>query len=154
MFARTGRPDSERPLTPRGVVRMRRAARGLRTQFDDLGLLASSPLVRALETAEIVAEAFDGLRVERTDVLASGSTDRFLDWYREVAGAGVVAAVGHEPWLGAWASRLLAGPTADFVVFRKGSACLLEFPGRIEPGGAVLRWHLAPAQLRALGGGA
>jgi len=151
-FARSGRPDGERPLTAKGIRRMRLAARGLREELAELAVLATSPLVRAVETAEILAEAFDGIRVERVNALAQGPPDAVLAWYRGVAEAGTVAAVGHEPYLGAWASWLLAGPAADFVAFKKGGACLLEFPGRIEPGGAVLRWHLGPSQLRALGG--
>jgi len=151
-FARSGRPDDERPLTGKGTRRMRVAARGLREVLGELGVLATSPVVRAVETAEIVAEAFDGIRVERVAALATGPHDAFLAWYRDVAGTGMVAAVGHEPYLGAWTSWLLAGPVADFVAFKKGGACLLEFPDRIEPGGAVLQWHLAPSHLRALGG--
>jgi phosphohistidine phosphatase len=151
-FAGTGRPDGERPLTGKGIRRMRLAARGLRAELEDLAVLATSPLVRAVQTAEILADAFDGIRVERVAALAAGPPGAFLDWYRGLAGTGTVAAVGHEPFLGAWASWLLAGPAADFVVFKKGGACLLEFPGRVEPGEAVLRWHLGPAHLRALGG--
>ncbi len=151
-FARSGRPDGERPLTEKGIRRMRLGARGLREELGDLAVLATSPLVRAVQTAEILAEAFDGLRIERVEALATGPHEAFLDWYRHVAGTGAVAAVGHEPYLGAWASWLLAGPAADFVAFKKGGACLLEFPGRIEPGAAVLRWHLGPSHLRSLGG--
>jgi phosphohistidine phosphatase len=150
-FARAGRPDGERPLTEKGIRRMRLSARGLREALGGLGLLATSPLVRAAQTAEILAAAFGGTRVETVEALASGPAEAFLLWYRGVADAGTVAAVGHEPFLGAWASWLLAGPTTDFVAFGKGGACLLEFPGPVEPGGAVLRWHLAPAHLRALG---
>ena len=151
-FARTGRDDGERPLTARGRSRMRAAARGLRAQVDGIDLLATSPLVRAAQTAKIVSEAFDGCPVEEVEVLAMGPADAFLSWYRMVADTGLVAVVGHEPYLGEWASWLLAGPSADFLVFKKGGACLLEFPEGIDPGRAVLRWHLAPSQLRTLGG--
>lgn len=150
-FARTGRPDDERPLTEKGMRRMRISARGLREALGGLDLLATSPFARAAQTAEILAEEFGGIRVEKVRELASGPAEAFLAWYDGVADVGTVAAVGHEPFLGAWASWLLAGPSAGFVAFRKGGACLLEFPGPIEPGGAVLRWHLAPAHLRALG---
>jgi phosphohistidine phosphatase len=56
-FAKTGKDDSERPLTDDGKTKMRRAARGLRSLVPKLDLLASSPYVRAHETAEIVADA-------------------------------------------------------------------------------------------------
>lgn len=151
-FARTGRDDGERPLTDKGRRRMRLAARGIHEQVDSIDLLTTSPLIRAVQTAEILTEEFGGSAAEEVDVLATGPADAFLSWYRTVAGIGLVTVVGHEPYLGRWASWLLAGPTADFLVFKKGGACLLEFPGAIDPGRAVLHWHLAPSQLRALGG--
>lgn len=151
-FARTGRDDGERPLTDKGRARMRLAARGLRAQMDGIDLLASSPLVRATQTATIVSREFDDCPIREVEVLATGPADAFLSWYLTVADSGLVAVVGHEPYLGEWASWLLAGPSAGFFVFKKGGACLLEFPAGIEPGRAALRWHLAPAQLRALGG--
>jgi phosphohistidine phosphatase len=151
-FARTGRSDDDRPLTEKGRRRMGLAARGLRELTGEIDLLTTSPLIRAAETAEIISEAFGGTPVEEVEMLAMGPADAFLSWYRTVADNGLVAVVGHEPYLGEWASWLLAGPSADFMVFKKGGACLLEFPDRIDPGRAVLHWHLAPAHLRTLGG--
>jgi phosphohistidine phosphatase len=120
--------------------------------IEEIDLLTTSPLIRAAETADIVSEEFGGTPVEEIEMLAMGPADAFLSWYRNVADMGLVAVVGHEPYLGEWASWLLAGPAADFMVFKKGGACLLEFPDRIDPGRAVLQWHLAPAHLRTLGG--
>ena len=51
-----------------------------------------------------------------------------------------------------WAAWMLTGGWHDFAVVKKGSAMLLEFPGSMKPGTAVLHWFLAPAQLRRLGG--
>ncbi|HEX4469200.1 MAG TPA: phosphoglycerate mutase family protein, partial [Gemmatimonadaceae bacterium] len=56
-FAASGRNDDLRPLTEEGRSKMRRAAQGLRTVVGRIAHLASSPLVRARETAEIVAPA-------------------------------------------------------------------------------------------------
>ena len=57
-FARTGRSDDERPLTPAGKKEMARVARGLRRLVPKLDALAPSPLVRARDTAAIVARAY------------------------------------------------------------------------------------------------
>lgn len=154
VFARTGQSDGYRPLTEKGTRRMQLAARGLWELVDQIDLLATSPLVRAVQTAEIMSEAFGGIPIVETDVLATGPDSAFLSWYRGVADSGLVAAVGHEPYLGEWASWLAAGPSADFLVFKKGGACLLEFPDEIEPGRAVLNWNVAPAHLRVFGGSA
>ncbi len=153
VFARTGQSDGYRPLTEKGTRRMQLAARGLYELVDQIDLLATSPLVRAVQTAEILSAAFGGIPIEEVDVLATGPESAFLAWYREVSDSGLVAVVGHEPYLGEWASWLAAGPSADFLEFKKAGACLLEFPDAVEPGRAVLQWHVAPAHLRVLGGG-
>lgn len=154
VFARTGQSDGYRPLSEKGIQRMQLAARGLYELVDQIDLLATSPLVRAVQTAEIMSEAFGGIPIVETDVLATGPDSAFLAWYRGISDSGLVAAVGHEPYLGEWASWLAAGPSEDFLVFKKGGACLLEFPDEIEPGRAVLNWNVAPAHLRVLGGSA
>lgn len=150
-FARTGKSDYYRPLTERGRDRMARGAAGLRTLVPRIDVLATSPLTRAVQTAEIVAAAYDGLRIERADSLASGDPGAFLDWLGEAGSDDVVTAVGHEPHMSDWAAWMLTGGRHDFAVVKKGSAMLLEFPGALTPGTAWLHWFLAPAQLRRLG---
>lgn len=150
-FARTGRSDHHRPLTERGRDRMAKGAAGLRTLVPEIDVLATSPLTRAVQTAEIVAEAYGGLQIEQADSLASGDPGAFLDWLGECGSDDVVAAVGHEPHMSDWAAWFLAGGRRDFAVVKKGSGMLLEFPDALVPGAAVLHWFLTPAQLRRLG---
>ena len=51
-FAETGKSDDERPLTDKGRKKMKRVSRGLRAIIPDIGLLVTSPLARAHETAD------------------------------------------------------------------------------------------------------
>ena len=150
-FARTGQSDYYRPLTNRGRVRMEQGAAGLRTLIPDIDVLATSPLTRAVQTAEIVAKAYGGLSLEHADTLGTGDGQAFLEWLGECGPDDVVAAVGHEPHMSDWAAWLLTGGWHDFTVVKKGSAMLLEFQGPLKPGTALLHWFLAPAQLRRLG---
>jgi hypothetical protein len=46
----------------------------------------------------------------------------------------------------------LTGTEKRLFSFRKGGACLLEFPGEVGAGTATLLWALTPAQLRELAG--
>ena len=151
-FARTGKSDYYRPLTERGRSRMEKGAAGLRTLVPEIHLLASSPLTRAVQTAEIVSAAYDDMPIEEVDSLATGDCQDFLDWLGDCDPGEVVAAVGHEPHMSDWAGWLLTGGPDDFTWVKKGSAMLLEFTGRPRRGGATLLWFLAPAQLRRLGG--
>jgi phosphohistidine phosphatase len=150
-FAATGKPDDLRPLTDTGRRKMRRAARGLRRLVPRLDVLAPSPLTRATQTAEIVAEAFHGIQVTPVDELAPDAVpDALVPWLRGQAPDATVAVVGHEPHLGFLVGWLLTGRHASFVELKKGGACLLEFDDPPAAGGATLLWALPPRQLRAL----
>src|SRR5687768_7995727 len=124
-WSHSGKPDAERPLTDDGRRRMRRAARGLRMVVPSLDVLATSPLVRAVETAELVAKEYDGPKVETVGQLAPEHPgDDLLPWLRGHPGEAVVAVVGHDPHLGFLVGWLLTGRHESFVELKKGSACL------------------------------
>ncbi len=148
-FARAGMDDAARPLTDEGRRRFGRAARGLARLVPKIDLLATSPLARAIQTGEIVREAFGVERVVRLAELEPGADPaELLGWLRRQRPAPTIAVVGHEPHLSGFVGCALAGAPADFVELRKGSACLLDL-GRVpRPGGARLRWLLTPRQLR------
>lgn len=152
-WSHTGRPDAERPITDVGRRRMRRGARGLKEVVRSLDALATSPLTRAAETADIVARAYSGIEVEVVDALApEHPVDDLLPWLRGHAPEAVVAVVGHDPHLGFLVGWLLTGRHESFVELKKGAACLLEFDDPPAAGGATLRWSLSPSHLRSLGG--
>lgn len=151
-----GHPDDfARPLTPEGRTKMTQGARGLRTVVPELEVLASSPLVRARETADIIAAAYSPIAPVVVPELAPGHKSREVArWLERQGGHGVVAIVGHEPGLSRTVSWLLAGGDRSLLDLKKGAACLLALDDDIGPGRATLLWALAPAQLRALGGAA
>src|SRR5919204_6466934 len=65
--------DDQRPLTPKGRKRFRRAARGLAAILKRPDALLSSPLPRARETADIAAKAWRKVKVADTPALAGGT---------------------------------------------------------------------------------
>src|SRR5687768_18397133 len=80
-FARTGESDDLRPLTDEGKDEMKSVAKGLRDEVEDLDVLATSPLVRARETADIMAQAFGIDRPEVERSLTPGTSfDEFEKW--------------------------------------------------------------------------
>ena len=142
--------DHARRLTEAGRKDMRRAAKGLRKISPDLDILASSPLVRARETAEIVERVFGGPEITELAALAPGAAaEELLNWLRDQR-AGTVALVGHEPDLSRMAAYLLTGETRGFLELKKGAACMLEFESEPAAGAGSLCWSLAPGQLRRL----
>lgn len=152
-FAATGAPDSERPLTPFGRRRMKSNARGLRRAAPEIQALATSPFLRAAETARIVAAEYKLSAVQELPTLTPERAPRELSiWLRQQEPDATVAIVGHEPHLGLVATWFLSGGEASRIALKKGGACLLEFDGKVAAGGARLHWLLTPAHLRALGG--
>lgn len=151
-FARTGEPDGLRPLTRQGRRRMRRAARGLAAVVPKVDVLASSPLTRAVQTAEIVARRYERAKQHRLPSLAPGKPmNALLGWLAQHPPGRTVAIVGHEPHLGEFVSWALTGLRESFVPLKKGAACLIEFPGEVKPGRATLLWLMKPSQMRAIG---
>jgi phosphohistidine phosphatase len=161
-WAKTGKDDDERPLTPRGTREMRRAARGLRQLVSEVDAIGTSPLVRARETAAILAEVYDVVPDEARSI-GDGDRRAILRWVRSAAAVVAkkrgtrggervtIAVVGHEPDLSVSISWLLTGraPEEDspWVELKKGGACLLSFDGRPRPRQAHLRWLLTRSQL-------
>jgi phosphohistidine phosphatase len=151
-FAATGKDDSFRPLTKDGRWKMERGARALRHALPSLNVIATSPYTRAVQTAKIVAAAYDDVDVEQLDALTpEGRPQAFLTWLRKREADDRVAAVGHEPHLGSLVYWLLTGEAAEGrIAMKKGGACLLELDARSRAGKATLLWSLTPSLLRRL----
>ncbi len=146
------RKDSSRRLTGAGRKAMRKAARGLREVAPEIDLLAASPLARAHETAEIVAETLRVGRVVEQKLLApEGDKRALIAWLRRRPPRSTVALVGHEPDLSALASLLVSGNGRPRIALKKGACCLIEFSQGAAAGKGMLLWLLQPSQLRKLG---
>jgi phosphohistidine phosphatase len=151
-FATAKRDDALRALTKQGRWKMERVAKGLRRAVRSIDLLASSPLVRATETAAIVSAAYGGLKVSGAPAFAPDSPiDAALEWIRRHGSAPTMAVVGHEPSLSTLATWLLTGSRESRLMLRKGGACAIEFTAPPRAGEGQLLWLLTPAQLRRLG---
>jgi phosphohistidine phosphatase len=149
-------PDSDRPLTPKGVKRMRKAAKGLRRLGIPFDSVLTSPLVRARQTAEIVAQALGlGDHLEELSALAPGNSVSDL-WsgltpYQDHEH---LLLVGHEPFLSTVLSYLLTHDEKRSVTvdFKKGGLCRVEITALPPNKSGILHWLLTAKQLRALAG--
>ena len=93
--------DAERPLTGKGMKRMRKAAKGLRELDIPFDSILTSPLVRARQTADIVASAL-GMesKLEEISGLAPESTvEHLMFGLTRYQDRQHVLMVGHEPLL-------------------------------------------------------
>lgn len=150
-WERQGKDDRLRPLTPKGKKEVRKAAAGIVLLVPGLDLIATSPWIRAVQTAEIVNKEY-GVDVEEVEQLTSDHRPEALKpWLEAQRGREVVALVGHEPHLGLLVGYLLTGRSASFVDLKKGGACLVELDDPSRPGSGCLEWLLTDRELRRLG---
>ena len=147
----SGTPDIDdraRPLTPRGRKRFKKAARGLAQILPKPDALFTSPLPRALETAEIAAAAWGGVTPTQDPRLEGHPEDLLPDLAGHPADA-LVAIVGHEPDVSRLLARLVGGAGVG-LAFKKGGAALVDI-GAAGAGQGRLIWFLPPRLLRRLG---
>ncbi len=142
--------DNKRPLTPDGVSRMRKAARGLARIGVTIDIVLTSPLVRARQTAEIVAGGLEPRpSLINIDSLApDGSYAAIIADLEKHGRRQRIALVGHEPSIGELGARLIGSRHA--LEFKKGAICRIDLDEvpPVSPGD--LRWLLTPKILRAL----
>ena len=143
--------DAKRPLTPEGVSRLRREAKGLQALGVTFDQILTSPLVRARQTAEVFAQAQDEkVPVAQVEALAPGGTPaQVVHALAEYARRKAIALVGHEPNLGELAAKLLG--TRAPVPFKKGAICCIEFDALPPARPGTLAWFATPKMLRKLG---
>jgi phosphohistidine phosphatase len=145
-----GGKDFDRALTAEGRAQLARVARGLRRLKVAPAAILSSPLVRARQTAEIVAPVL-GQEVEIVDRLAAGvSFEQMLRIVEDRDDAGSLMLVGHEPDFST-AAALLVGAPEDALVLKKAGLIRVDFHGPPAVGSGQLRWLLAPSQLALIG---
>lgn len=145
-------PDEERALTEEGRRKTRQAAKAMHVMRLSFDVIFSSPLVRALQTAEIVADTPRlKRRLQLTEHLAPQATSqKQIAWLKNLRPAPTTALlVGHEPNLSALISRLLTGDEDIAIHFKKGGLCkvTVERPGS---GCATLEWLLTPKQMELM----
>lgn len=143
--------DDVRPLTRRGIQSFAAVVAALRHLDVRIDVVLTSPLVRAHQTADLLAAGLVGTpEVEVCAALAPGVTSReTLKSIGRATASRRVALVGHEPGLGQLAAALIGGRRA--VPFKKGGACRIDIADWTHPRGTLV-WFLPPRLLRALGG--
>lgn len=142
--------DTKRPLTRDGAERMKRITRGLRAIDMRVDVILTSPLVRAVQTAEILSDGLEAHPgVLRVQALAPGNSPA------RVAGAlaahrksRAIAVVGHEPGLGELAAWLIGAKQP--VPFKKGGVARIDIDTWPPDASGRLVWHATPRLLRKL----
>lgn len=144
--------DFERPLSRAGKERFSKFAEQLAERDFAPLLVATSPLVRCRQTAELVVKAVEKAgdqRVKLVEVEAlvpGGDRNELINWTEERAKEfDRIAWVGHAPGVGRLTAAMIGG--RGEIRFAKGAVAAVRFPGYPEPGDGELRWLLTAKML-------
>ena len=151
--------DADRPLTPEGRTKLQVMAEGMRRLDLKFNLIFTSPLLRARQTAEVVADVLElQHKVKLLESLAPGkgligAESGKAEIFMEMGAYNFARAllVGHQPDLSELTSFMLTGNRNLNTEFRKGALCAIEMTSIPPRGPGLLRWLLQPRQLREIG---
>ena len=150
--------DEDRPLTNLGrqeVALMAKVLERLGVQPD---VILSSPLVRAWQTAEIVAARFgaESALTQSIDMAPGGSPAGVLAQILRHGRPAETVLTGHMPGVGILAGYLAWNQRDAAINFRTAGICRIDLPdGSPAPGYGDLRWLIPPkvgARMLEVGG--
>ena len=141
--ARPGVNDADRALTPEGKQKLREILRVAAAAEVLPTLLLSSPLKRALQTAEVAKEILGSKTdIVRSKALMPGSTvDQTWDEIRTHRDEAQILLVGHEPLFSHLSAFLLGTPSLK-IDFKKGAILRVDFESFPPQPHGLLRWYV------------
>jgi phosphohistidine phosphatase len=141
-----GHSDADRELTSEGREKLRRVLKRARSADVSPSLILSSPYKRAVQTADVAAEAleYEGKVVETEALIPNASPEQVWEEIRARHDESAILLASHEPLMSILAAFLLGAPALQ-VDMKKAALVRIDCDrlGR-EPRG-VLKWMLTPA---------
>ena len=135
--------DFYRKLTEAGVEELTAFLPDIAHLLTESGNLKiwTSPLVRARQTAELVAEATAVEVIQPQEFLETGDYVAFMEALKQEDDGFNLALVGHEPYMSNWTKELIGAA----IPFKKGAVAFFTVDMTAEPIGN-LEWLLAPGE--------
>jgi phosphohistidine phosphatase len=134
--------DSDRPLTDEGRARFAEMSKKLMECGVGPRLIATSPMVRCVQTAQVLAKAVGGGAevVQREELLPGGDPEGLFVWTaKQARHHDEIAWVGHAPDVGLLAAAVL-GLGEGWLHFSKGAVAAIRFDDSLRSGRGELRW--------------
>lgn len=141
--------DAERALTGKGRDEITSVAQWMVSRGYEFDVIATSPLKRARQTAEIIG-SFQGTksRIVVWDALAVGGDLDAICWnLGQCEENGKVLIVGHEPTLSMLISRIITGIDSAAIVMVKGGLAKIRNYSFLHRPSGELQWLLSPRQM-------
>ena len=157
--------DDFRPLTFTGINKMRKNAKGLAKICARPQAIATSPLTRARETAQLLAEAWKGLPIATCESMRPDApASELVSWFKNhfelesnLASQPVVL-TGHNPHISSLLNWFLSAESrggrredgSSAFELKKGGAAFIKFAGLPQKNRGELVWMLTPRLMRQL----
>ncbi len=143
----TALQDQWRYLTEKGRSTAGKMSSLIARQGPKTRLTITSPLTRAVQTAEIVARKAcrRNVIVASERLLPGAEVDELVSYLKGNEDARRVMLVGHEPQLGLLVATLL-GRSDDAIGLKKGACVALELDQRHKDKPAVFLWYQMPGR--------
>lgn len=146
--------DAARKLTDIGKAKTRAMARALNAmKYEAPSIVISSPLVRAIETAEIVHDLFapDAKRETTNAILPGSEMETSMAYLASMFKKHeTVMLVGHEPHLSHFGSILIAGSYGGSIEMKKSAVAIITMSSLDVPRMRGLLRALLPPKLAHL----
>lgn len=144
--------DFNRRLTREGIEKLTRRLPNLKAKVEHFEgtEIWSSPILRAKETAEILASSLNIEDVKYYDFISEGSYDEFLTMVNLSEENKTIFVVGHEPYLGDWSYEL----SKKSIPFKKGAAASFTIESVSQDGiknkEIDFDWYLEPKEMERI----
>lgn len=149
--AALGGSDSERPLSPEGITEAECVSRAFRVLNLSITAILSSPLVRAQQTAEIIAKQFPAISVQVFEhILPTSDPQNLFRELRSFPRDGRILLVSHEPFISHCIASLVGGNGESKISIKKGSLACVEVGSPVQRGAGILLWILLNEQMKLM----
>lgn len=140
--AEEGLNDQARPLTEKGLRQAKKMAAFLKSHLPADTRILVSPAVRTQQTAAALTADF----VTEPEINTDATVQSALQAAGWMQRTGTVLLVGHQPYLGEIAAKLMTGKPSDWAI-KRGAVWWLSLRQRNGENQVNLRLVISPAQL-------
>jgi phosphohistidine phosphatase len=127
-----GKKDFDRELTSSGRIKLKSAILNWKNIIREFNFIVTSPLVRAVQTANIIAELYGtGNNILIDKKLSPGSRTESLIEIANSLESEEIAFVGHQPDLSEQLSDLISTKSA-YIDFKKGAIAKVSFGNKVS----------------------
>jgi phosphohistidine phosphatase len=146
--------DQKRPLTQSGKKELVQVAKSLQHLNVKFNYILSSPLLRAFETAKIVAGEYNLVKqIEKYDELKpSGNQDLLYDKLKKLNTDSNILVVGHEPYLSNMISDIISNnnfnENKSNIILKKAGLSKIKITSTVPRLKGELSWLITPKILK------